>query len=239
MNALTTLLTTALTLTLLPAPLPAQRSDPIHDMRLRQHERRVADAERQRAQSDRRLRQLEFEQERERWRNDLRNRRWSQQDASPAPHTTPAPYLSLPPHSDPALIRQLLLADIRLAEKLFPGSTDPETPLGAKRLEIENQLPDSAPDLANTYTLTLVTSILADRELRQAAAEEAHAAALAASQSRAETLYPFLHDPASPESQRMREIEQTWIATNNPLLHSPEKPFILATLASPNSTNPQ
>src|SRR5690606_11440248 len=66
----------------IPLALPAQRSDPIDDMRYRQHERRIADAERQRAETDRRLRQLEFEQERERWRNELRNRRWSGEDVS-------------------------------------------------------------------------------------------------------------------------------------------------------------
>jgi hypothetical protein len=43
---------------------------------------------------------------------------------------------------------------------------------------------------------------------------------------------PFVADPNSPQAARMRAIEEEWKETDNPLLHSPEKPFILAALAA-------
>lgn len=228
------LATTPLLLLLLtPFLLAAQPSDPIPDMRLRQHERQAADAQRRRAETDRNLQQLEFRQERERWRAEDRSRRWTEPRdryrMPPFPHHLDSPNPLYPENL--SALRAILLEDIRLAEQLFPGSTDPKTLLGAKRIEIEKQLQETNSDLAESLTLTLLTTILADRELRTETEKNRQKETLVASQARAEKRYPHITDPHSPESARIREIEKEWKETNNPILHSPEKPFILAALA--------
>lgn len=92
---------------------------------------------------------------------------------------------------------------------------------------------DAADIQAELMRLSLHRSSIernADNEQRQAAAK--YDADFDASEAKASELYAFVSDPASAAAKRMKEIEATLKATEDPLYFHPNKPLKLAQMVA-------
>lgn len=69
-------------------------------------------------------------------------------------------------------------------------------------------------------------------EQRQSQEVTNYQQSFAASQARAEELYPFAADPESPQGKRMAEIDASMKETKDPLYSSPDKPLKIAQMVA-------
>lgn len=102
-----------------------------------------------------------------------------------------------------------------------------------KKAMSEVRFEDAADINAEIMQLTLHRSSIersAEREQQQAVAK--YDADFDASEAKATELYAFVSDPAHPASKRMKEIEATLKATDDPLYYSPNKPLKVAQMVA-------
>jgi hypothetical protein len=154
-----------------------------------------------------------------------RNRDWTLEQALDAAKkqlgVTPQPTPEKP--AGPQMPKTVQETDAAMAQKLAEY----------KKAMSEVRFEDAADINAEIMQLTLHRSTIersAEREQQQAAAK--YDADFDASEAKAAEFYPFVSDSNSPAAKRMKEIEETLKATDDPLYYSPNKPLKLAQMVA-------